>query len=82
MIAWSKARNLKDYLIMVKITNRDTEASEVAWCNEKRCQVSRYIQETCEFEDADGNKYDISKGVVNCNADFTAYKLRCSSCSK
>ena len=30
MIAWSKARNLKDYLIMVKITNRDTEASEVA----------------------------------------------------
>ena len=37
---------------------------------------------TCEFEDADGNKYDICEGVINCNTDFTVYKSHCSSCSK
>ena len=35
-----------------------------------------------EFEEADGNKYDIRKGVINCNTDFTVYKFHCSSCSK
>ena len=37
---------------------------------------------TCEFEDADGNKYNIRKGVINCNTDFAVYKFHCSSCSK
>ena len=79
MKAWRKARNLKNYLVRAKITNRDTESSEIDRCNEKRCQVSRYNQETCEF---DGNNYDFPKRVVNCNTDFTVYKLHCSSCSK
>ena len=35
-----------------------------------------------EFEEADGNKYDMRKRVINCNTDFTVYKFHCSSCSK
>ena len=35
-----------------------------------------------EFEDIDGNKYDIRKRVINCNTNFTVYKFHCSSYSK
>ena len=82
MIDWRKACTLKDYLVRAKINNNDTKESKSARCNGKRCQVCQYIEETCEFEDADGNKYDIRKGVINCNTDFTVYKFHCSSCSK
>ena len=82
MIGWRKARTLKDYLVRAKINNNDTKESKSTRCNGKRCQVCQYIEETCEFEDADGNKYDIRKGVINCNTDFTVYKFHCSSCSK
>ena len=46
-----------------------------AQCNGERCQVCEYVEDTCEFEDADGNKYNISKGIMNCNTDFTVYKF-------
>ena len=36
-----------------------------ARCNGKRCQVCLYTEETCKFEGADGNKYDIRQGVIN-----------------
>ena len=58
MIGWRKALILKEYLVRAKITNRDTEESKRARCNDKRCQVCQLIQDTCEFEDADGNKHD------------------------
>ena len=35
-----------------------------------------------EFEEADGNKYDIRKGIISYNTDFTVYKFHCSYCSK
>ena len=31
----------------------------------------QYIEEACEFEDADGNKYNIREGVINWNTDIT-----------
>ena len=65
MIVWRRARTLKDYLVRAKINNKDIKESKSARCNGKPCQVCQYIEETCEFEDADGNKYDIQKGVVN-----------------
>ena len=34
------------------------------------------------FENTDGNKSDILKGVITCNIDFTVYKFHCSSSSK
>ena len=63
-------------------TVKDTKESKGVRCNGKRCQVCQYIEETREFEDTDGNKDDIQKGVVNCNTDCTVYKFHCSSCSK
>ena len=66
MIGQSKARTVKDYLARTKITYRDTKESKSARCNGKRCQVCQYIEETGDFEDVDGNKYGISKGVINC----------------
>ena len=39
------------------------------------------IEETGEFDCADGNKYDIHKGVINFT-NFPFYKFHCSSCSK
>ena len=56
MISWCKARTHKDYLVNAKITNRDTEESKIARFNGKRCQVCQYIDDTFEFEGADGNK--------------------------
>ena len=56
MIGWRKARTLKVYLVRAKINNNDTKESKSTRCNSKRCQVCQYIEETCEFEDADGNK--------------------------
>ena len=82
MIGWRKPRTLKDYLVRATINNNDTKESKSTRCNGKRCQVCQYIEETYEFEDADGNKYDIQKGVINCNTDFTVYKFHCNSCSK
>ena len=82
MMAWCKARTVKDYLVRSKTTNSDTVDSKSAQCSGERCQVCQYVQDTCEFEDADGNKYNISKGVMNCSADFTVYEFHCSSCSK
>ena len=79
MIDWRKARTLKDYLERAKITNRDTEEPKTAQCNGKRCQSCQYIDEMGEFEDADGNKCDIRKVVINCNTDFIVYKFRHSS---
>ena len=68
--------------LRAKITNRDTGESKSALCIGKSCQACQYLEDTCEFEDADGNKYDICKGVMNCNTKFTVYKFPCSSCSK
>ena len=82
MIGWGKARTLKDSLVKAKITNKKAKESKNHRCNGKCCQVCQYIEETCEFEDADGNKYDIRKVVIKCNTDFTVYKFHCSSCSK
>ena len=82
MIGWGKARTLKDYLLKAKITNKDAKESKSHRCNEERCQVCQYTEETCEFEDADGNKYHIYKGVIKCNPHFTVYRFHCSSCSK
>ena len=82
MIGWRKARTLKDYLVRAKINNNGTKESKSTRCHDKRCQVCQYIEEACEFEDADENKYDIRKRVINCNTDFTVYKFHCSSCSK
>ena len=79
---WRKARTFKNYLVRAKTTNRGIVESKSARCNGKRCQVCQYIEEACELEDADRNKYDIRKGVVNYNIDFTVYKIHCSSCSK
>ena len=47
-----------------------------------RCQACQYLERKYEFEDADGNKYDIRKRATNCNTDFTDYKFHRSSCSK
>ena len=82
MIGWDKARTLKEYLLKAKITNKDAKESKSHRCNEERCQVCQYTEETCEFEDADGNKYHIYKGVIKCNTHFTVYRFHCSSCSK
>ena len=79
---WRKVCTLKDYLVIAKINNVDTKESESARCNGKHCQVCQYIEETCKFDDADGNKYNIRKGVINYNTDFTVYKFHCRSCSK
>ena len=81
MIEWRKARTLKDYLARIKILT-DTEKSKSNRCNDRRCEVCQYIEETCEFEDAEGNKYGIRKGIINCNIDFTVYKFHFSSYSK
>ena len=75
MIGWRKARTLEDYLVRAKINNNSTKESKSTRCNGKRCQVCQYIEETCEFEDGDGNKCDIQKGVINCNTDFTVYNF-------
>ena len=63
MTGWRKIRFLKYYLVRANMTNRDTEESKSARCNGKCCQVCQCIEETCEFEDVDGNKYDIPKGL-------------------
>ena len=82
MIGWCKACTLKNYLVRAKINNVDCKESKSARCNGKCCQVCQYIEETCEFEDADGSKYNICKGVIISNTDFTVFKFHCSSCSK
>ena len=56
LIGWHRARTLKDCLVRAKINNVDTKESKSARCNDKCCQVCQYIEETCGFEDADGNK--------------------------
>ena len=71
IIGWRKACTLKDYLVRANINNVDTKESKSARCNDKRYQVCQYIEGTCKFEDIDRNKYDIRKGVINCNIDFT-----------
>ena len=48
----------------------------------KHRQVCLFIEETSEFEDADGNNSDIRKGVINSNTGFTVYKFHCSFCFK
>ena len=82
IIGCSKPRTLEDYLLRTKIPNKDTNESSSAQCNRKRCQVCQYIEKACQFKDTDVNKYNIRKGVINCNIDFSFYKFHCSSCSK
>ena len=38
-----------------------------------------YAGGTDEFEDTNVNKWNIRKGISNCNKDFTVYKCHCSS---
>ena len=71
----------KDYRLGLR-TIKDTKEFKSVQCNGKRCQVCQYIEKTCEFEDADGNKDDIQNGIINCNTDCTVYKFHCSSCFK
>ena len=58
MTGCCKAPTIKGYLVWTKITNRDTKESKSALSNGKRCQVCQQIEKNCEFEEADGNKYD------------------------
>ena len=81
-ILGKKPRILKDYLIRAKITNRGNKEYKSALCNGKRYHVCTYIEERGEFECSEGSKCDIRKRVVNCNTDFSVYKLHCGSCSK
>ena len=62
MNGWHEAHTIKDYLVRAKNNNKDTKESKRARCNGKCSQVCQYNEETCEFEDVDGNKYDIIKG--------------------
>lgn len=52
---------------ITKITNRDTKKSKSAPSKDKLCQVCQYIGEKVQFENAYDNKYDIRKGIMNCN---------------
>ena len=74
MIGWRKVTPLR----IIKYIKE----SKSARFNRKRSQVCRYIEKTCEFGGADGNKSDIHKGVINCNTNFSVSKLNCSFCSK
>ena len=56
MIGWHKACTLKDDLVRAKINYNETKESKTTLCKGKHCQVCQYIEETCEFEDADGKK--------------------------
>ena len=69
-IGWHEARTIKDYLVRAKNNNKDTKESKRAQCNGKCSQVCQYNEETCEFEDADGNKYNIIKGSYKLQHKF------------
>ena len=47
-----------------------------------RAKINNVDTKEEEFEDTDGNKYNICKEVINWNTDFIVYKFNCSSCSK
>ena len=55
----------------LKVPNVVEPGLSIYWCHGKGCQVCHYIEEKCEFEDVDGNKYYIRIGVINFNTDFT-----------
>ena len=74
---WRKTCSLNDYLVSAKITTKDTKKSKSALSNGKFSQVCQYSEETCEFKDADWNKYHTRKGVINCNTDLTVYNFHC-----
>ena len=67
---------------MAEITNRYTEKSKSAQQNGKCCQVCQHVEETRDFENVDGNKNNIRKGLTNCSTFFADYKFHCSSCSR
>ena len=80
MIGWRKACTLKDYLVRAKRTKTPKNLKVL----DVMVNVARFfnILKRREFEEADGNKYDMRKRVINCNTDFTVYKFHCSSCPK
>lgn len=72
---WHAALSLLDYLVRVKITKKDTKESKGPQCNRKPCKVCQNIEETGQFEAADGDKHNISKRIMNCYTNFTVYFL-------
>lgn len=74
--------SFKDFLARVRVADRDIKKYKSFTCKGKRCQVCPHVKETGQIEDTDGSKYDIHKGIMNCNTNVIIYKFHCSSCSK
>ena len=82
MIVCHQVCILKNPLVRVNTINRNIAESKSVRCNGKSYQLCQYIKEIHKCEDADGNKYDIRKGIMNYNTNFTLYKFHCRTLSK
>ena len=76
-----RAKSLKDHLVRAKISTIN-ETLGCGKCGHSRCNVCNYIKESNTFSDKTGSrKYDIRKGLLNCNSTNVVYLLQCETCS-
>ena len=81
IVGFRRAKSLKDHLVRAKISTIN-ETLGCGKCGHCRCNVCNYIKESNTFSDKTGSrKYDIRKGLLNCNSTNVIYLLQCETCS-
>ena len=80
LVGFRKGKSLKDILVRAKVPPIENEAGGSESCSGKRCGVCPYIQNTSDFVDKDGKKYNIRKPKLNCNSSNVVYLLSCKAC--
>ena len=83
IVAFRRAKNLKDILVRARIpTLHEKQDLGCRGCQGRRdCNVCELIEESTTFSNKDKSKtYDIRKGPLHCNSRGVVYLLQCKTC--
>ena len=83
MVAFRRAKTLKDVLVRAKVETSSTGEGACVGCHRSNCQVCQFLNEGNVFSSMDGTReFMMRKGVLNCNSNHVVYLLSCKTCRK
>ena len=83
VIGFKKGKSLKDILVRAKVLPLKTKRSFCGPCNKPRCEISKHITKTHQFESSSTKRiYSIRPQNLNCASKNVVYLFTCKTCHK
>ena len=83
VIGFKKGKSSKDILVRAKVLPLKTERSFCGPCNKPRCEISKRITKTHQFESSSAKRiYSIRPQNLNCSTKNVVYLFTCNTCHK